>query len=169
MKHYAINLMLLLGCGLWLFACRTHHHGLHSSEVLQRENVSEQCAMQSYTSIQQQQTQAAKSETSSWRITFHYDTSKPPQPSTGLPPVQSMSIEGSETMQTSSADLQVQAERVDSTQTTKNAESICEQRVTSESSTEVRAGVDVSNALVGGIVLALLILFIYIIKMKIHA
>lgn len=169
MKRYVVHTAISFLCGLLLVSCRTHHHGVQSSYTSQRENLVEECDMQSHSTIQTTHSTASRGETSSWRITFHYDTSKPPQPSTGLPPVQSMSIEGSETMQTSSADLQVQTERLDSTQTTKAAESICEQRMTSESTTEVRAGVDVSKALVGGIVLALLILIIYIIKMKIHA
>ena len=95
MKNY-VHILFIFLCGAICYACRTSRQSSYSSnsslqlsgtEEIKRERTDD---MSSRFSLREEQNQKT------WKATINYDTSKPADASTGLPPVSSIEIEGSE-------------------------------------------------------------------------
>ncbi|MCE8600197.1 hypothetical protein PDM24_11645 [Bacteroides fragilis] len=98
MKHH-VHLIIYFACisvGILLCACRSS--SLHSNQFKEngtfQHNYNE---LNTGTGTIASQVKTTKDEhSSSWKITYHFDTAQTPDPTTGLPPLSGIEIEGSE-------------------------------------------------------------------------
>lgn len=98
MKHH-VHLIIYFACisvGILLCACRSS--SLHSNQFKEngtfQHNYNE---LNTGTGTIASQVKTTKDEHgSSWKITYHFDTTQTPDPTTGLPPLSGIEIEGSE-------------------------------------------------------------------------
>lgn len=103
---FIIALALVLSLGLLAAGCRSHRHVQTASDVQQRDSFAALVVRQSRSLSSSTSFSTRTSDRNTWRITWNFDTSKPADPETHLPPVASIQVEGEEQTQeeTSSTD-----------------------------------------------------------------
>lgn len=99
MKHHAHPLIYLVClASAWLLCCcRTTHQSDSNTQEQTNLSVSDSARRirteDAYSKFNQEQEQTGKN----WKVKVNFDTSKPTDPSTRLPPISDIEIEGSET------------------------------------------------------------------------
>lgn len=99
MKHYA-HILIYLVClaSAWLlYGCRTTYQNNRSTQEQSNLSITDSALLtrteNAYSRFNLNQEEAAKG----WKVKVDFDTTKPADPSTGLPPISNIEIEGSET------------------------------------------------------------------------
>lgn len=153
MKHYANLLPLALLAALLLAGCRSaaqHRTMLHHEQT---DSLSEQLSYHAHGILSEQVQNQNDTESHHWKITWHFDTTQPPDSTTGLPPTQSLEIEGSETLQMQYSTKKTQAELVDSVQTSRHLMQELQTETHADEQREIDAGIDIGKGIKTGIVL----------------
>ena len=83
-----------IGCALLVSGCRAHRQLSTVQTVEERDHITERMEVERTTVDRSALTKFTTIDSNSWRITWTFDTSKPVDPSTNLPPVQSFQAEG---------------------------------------------------------------------------
>lgn len=95
-NRHALPFIMAILIALLLCCCRSTHQ--HSSLRInqQKDSSSVKLSEKAHGSITSQSHTRTDINGNKWKITYHFDTSKPSDPSTGLPPTSQLEIEGSE-------------------------------------------------------------------------
>ena len=96
LKNYVQPISLAILIALLLCNCRSasQHSSVRVSE--QTDSVSVRLSSKAHGSITSQAQTQTDINGNKWKITWHFDTSKPTDPVTGLPPTSKLEVEGSE-------------------------------------------------------------------------
>lgn len=99
LKNYVQSIILAILIALLLCHCRSasQHSSMRVSE--QTDSVNVKLSGKAHGSIASQVQTHSDTSGKKWKVTYHYDTSKPADPATGLPPTSKLEIEGSEIQQ----------------------------------------------------------------------
>ena len=123
-----------VGCALFMSGCRAHRQLSTVQTVEERDHISERVEVERTESEQSTITESVSTDSESWSVTWTFDTSKPVDPETNLPPVESIKAEGKK--------LQAKAEKqeeVDSSLVETAEEEVSEDREVDIVSTEDRS------------------------------
>ena len=148
MKHYANILHVALLATLLLAGCRSAAQHSTVSHHQQTDSLSEQLSSHAYGSLSEQVQNHTDTHGNNWKITWRFDTSQPVDSATGLPPTQSLEIEGCEIQQKHDFSKDVQAELVDSLQTSRHQMKEEHTDITVNDKRNIDAGTDIGKGLV---------------------
>lgn len=99
LKNYVQPISLAILIALLLCNCRSasQHSSMRVSE--QADSVNVRLSSKAHGNLASQVQAHTDTNEKKWKVTYHYDTSKPADPTTGLPPTSKLEIEGSEVQQ----------------------------------------------------------------------
>lgn len=164
MKHHAhpIIYFACMSAIILLCACRSSYRNtnqLRASESIQHSNAGIHTSTGSIVS----QVKANQEELNkNWKITYHFDSALPTDPTTGLPPVSGIEIEGSE-KQIKAMQASIDSVHASSSSSTKDSLKIAtdqQSNTNTDVSNKVAAGADdgIRNGLTIGIPLCIIII-----------
>lgn len=173
MKHHAylVSYLICLSIVGLLCSCRTaYQRNTHTQENTHLSQ-SDAILHTSTGTIASQVTTEREEQGKHWKITYRFDTSKPIDPLTGLPPTSDIEIEGNEVTAQTKQETNESTQLSDSTATKNDLTLYTDKELTTNKSvdTEALTGVDdgIRYGLLIGIPLVLIILTrIYYVRKK---
>ena len=110
---FAIAIALVLSMAVLSAGCSSHRHIQTDQTVEQRDTFAGAVSVRRQSGARSLSSRVTTSDRNAWRIICRYDTSKPSDPETHMPPVSSIEIEGEVQAQderSSSDDISMEAE-----------------------------------------------------------
>lgn len=110
---FAIAIALALSMAFLSAGCSSHRHIQTDQTVEQRDTFAGAVSVRRQSGARSLSSRVTTSDRNAWRITWRYDTSKPSDPETHMPPLSSIEVEGEAQAQeerSSSDDVAVEAE-----------------------------------------------------------
>lgn len=158
LKNYVQSISLAMLIALLLCNCRSasQHSAVRVSEKADSINV--KLSGKAHGSIASQVQTHSDTNGKKWKITYHYDTSKPADPATGLPPTSKVEIEGSEIQQQLEQLENVSSETSDTISYQKTATGSTNEYSQQDSLKQKETGTGIERSLAIGIILLFIII-----------
>ena len=156
LKNYVQPISLAILIALLLCNCRSasQHSSVRVSE--QTDSVSVRLSSKAHGSITSQaQTDINGNK---WKITWHFDTSKPTDPVTGLPPTSKLEVEGSEIRKQVEQQENVSSQTSDSVSYQKTDTGSSNEYTQQESQKKTESGTGIERSIAIGIILLSIII-----------
>lgn len=160
LKNYVQSIILAILIALLLCHCRSasQHSSMRVSE--QTDSVNVKLSGKAHGSIASQVQTHSDISGKKWKVTYHYDTSKPADPATGLPPTSKVEIEGSEVHQQEEQLENVSSETSDTVSYQKTATGSTNEYSQQDSQKQKGTGIGIERSIATGIILLFIIIAI---------
>ena len=157
-KPYAQPFILAILIALLLCNCRSasQHSSMRVSE--QADSVSVRLSGNAHGNITSQAQTQTDINGNKWKITWHFDTSQPADPTTGLPPTSKLEVEGSEIRKQIENRENVSSETSDSVSYQKTDTGFSNEYTQQESQKQTESGTDIERSIAIGIILLSIII-----------
>lgn len=164
-KSYALHSILAILVALLQCGCRSssQHSSMRVSQ--QKDSSYGRVSEKAHGSIASNVQSHADIAGNTWKITWHFDTSQPADPATGLPPASSMEIEGSEIRKHVEKQENVSYETSDSLSYHKVEESTSKGYSEENSERQKQSGTSIERSIATGILL-IFIVIVFIIYVR---
>lgn len=158
LKNYVQPISLAILIALLLCNCRSASQ--HSSVRVSQQAGSTDVKLSSkaHGSITSQTQTQTDINGNKWKITWHFDTSQPADPATGLPPTSKLEVEGSETRKQIENRENVSSETSDSLSYQKTETGTSNEYNQQDSQKQKEAGTGIERSIATGIILLSIII-----------
>lgn len=158
LKAYVQSISLAILIALLLCNCRSasQHSAMRVSE--QADSTGIQLSAKAYGSIASQAETHSDVTGNKWKVTYHYDTSKPADPATGLPPISKLEVEGSQSREKVEHLENVSSETSDTLSYQKTATGSTNEYSQQDSLQQRETGTGIERSLAIGIILLFIII-----------
>lgn len=160
LKHYAQSFALGLFTVLLLSSCRSssQHSSLRVNQ--QKDSAAVTLSATAHGSITSQVQTHEDIKGNHWKITYHFDTSKPTDPTTGLPPTSRMEVEGSQVQQQTERQENVSSETSDTLNYQKKTKSSTNNLEQQDTDKHIESGTRIERSIAAGIILFIIVIAI---------
>lgn len=160
LKHYAQPFVLAVLTVLLLSNCRSSTQ--HSSLRVNQQNDSSTIVLSEKThgSITSQVQTHEDIKGNHWKITYHFDTSKPVDPVTGLPPTSRVEAEGSQVQQQTERQENVSSETSDSLNYQEKKKSNSNNLEQQDTDKHIESGTSIERSIAAGIIIFVIVIAI---------
>lgn len=158
LEHYAHS--FVLATALLLLGCRSSSQ--HSSLRVNQQNDSSAVTLSAtaHGSITSQVQTHEDIKGNHWKITYHFDTSKPTNPNTGLPPTSRVEVEGSQVQQQTERQENVSSETSDTLNYQKKTNSSVNNLEQQDKDKRIESGTRIERSIATGIILFIIVIAI---------
>lgn len=162
LKKYVQSISLAILIALLLCNCRSasQHASMRVSE--QADSVSVRLSGKAHGNITSQAQTQTDINGNKWKITWHFDTSQPADPTTGLSPTSKLEVERSEIRKQIESQENVSSQTSDSISFQKTDTGSSNEYTQQESQKQTESGTDIERSIAIGIILLSIIIGIII-------
>ncbi|WP_373168932.1 hypothetical protein [Bacteroides cellulosilyticus] len=158
LKNYVQPISLAILIALLLCNCRSAYQHSSARVSEQTDSVSVRLSSKAHGSITSQAQTQTDINGNKWKITWHFDTSKPADPVTGLPPTSKLEVEGSEIRKQVEQQENVSSQTSDSVSYQKTDTGSSNEYTQQESQKQTESGTGIERSIAIGIILLSIII-----------
>lgn len=153
LKNYVQPISLAILIALLLCNCRSASQYTSKRVSQQRDSTDIKLSSKAHGSITDQVQTQTDINGNKWKITWHFDTSQPADPTTGLPPTSKLEVEGSEIRKQIERQENVSSETSDSVSYQKTETESSNEYSQDDSQKQKESGTGIEKGIATGIIL----------------
>lgn len=152
----------ILGILIVLLLCSCRSSSQHSSLRVNQQNDSSAVTLSTtaHGSITSQVQTHEDIKGNHWKITYHFDTSQPTNPTTGLPPISRVEVEGSQVQQQTERQENVSSETSDTLSYQKKTKSNTNSLEQQDKNKHIESDIGIERSITAGIILLIIVIAI---------